>query len=79
MDNLSDILSRKNFDEPNEIGIIKRYVKEHFDVDVGVKIQPKIILITARNSSIVGRLRMHTIQIQRACQTDKRIVLRIGR
>lgn len=79
MDNLSDILSRKNFDEPSEISIIKRYVKEHFDVDVSVKIQPKIILITARNSSIVGRLRMHTIQIQRACQTDKRIVFRIGR
>lgn len=78
MDNLSDILMRKNFDEPQEIGIIKRYVQEHFDVQVGVKVQPKIIVITARNSSLVGRLRMHTVQLQRACQTDKRIIFRIG-
>ncbi len=78
MDNLSDILSRKNFDEPSEISIIKRYIAEHFDVNVGVKVQPKIIVITARNSSLVGRLRMHTVQLQRACQTDKRIIFRIG-
>lgn len=78
MDNLSDILSRKNFDEPSEISIIKRYIAEHFDVNVGVKVQPKIIIITARNSSLVGRLRMHTVQLQRACQTDKRIIFRIG-
>lgn len=78
MDNLSDILMRKNFDEPQEIGIIKRYVQEHFDVQVGVKIQPNIIVITARNSSLVGRLRMHTTHLQRACQTDKRIIFRIG-
>ncbi len=78
MDNLSDILSRKNFDVPNEVTVIKRYVSEHFDVTVGVKVQEKIIIITARNSSLVGRLRMHTAQLQRACQTDKRIIFRIG-
>jgi hypothetical protein len=78
MDNLSDILSMKNFDQPNEVGIIKRYVSEHFDVAVGVKVQPEIIIITARNSSLIGRLRMHTVQLQRACQTDKRIIFRIG-
>lgn len=78
MDNLSDILSRKDFDQPQEVAIIKRYVSEHFDVTVGVQVQPKIIIITARSAALVSRLRMHTTQLQRACQTDKRLVFRIG-
>lgn len=78
MDNLADILARKNFDEPQEVGIIKRYVEEHFDVAVGVKVQEKVIIITARSAPLVSRLRMHTVQLQRACQTDKRLVFRIG-
>lgn len=78
MDNLADILSRKDFDEPNEIGIIKRYVAEHFDVSVQVRVTPNAITINARSAALVNRLRMHTLQLQRACQTDKRIVFRIG-
>jgi hypothetical protein len=78
MDNLSDILSRKDFDQPSEVTIIKRYVEEHFDVSVGVRVQPKIIIITARSAALVSRLRMHTSQLQRACETDKRLVFRIG-
>lgn len=78
MDNLADILGRKNFDEPGEVSIIQRYVKEHFDVAVGVKVQGKVIIITARSAPLVGRLRMHTVQLRRACQTDKRFVFRIG-
>lgn len=78
MDNLADILGRKNFDEPQEVSIIKRYVEEHFDVSVGVKVQEKIIIITARSAPLVGRLRMHTVQLQRACQTDKKLIFRIG-
>lgn len=78
MDNLSDILARKDYDQPQEIAIIKRYIEEHFAVNVGVSVQTKTITITARNASLVGTLRMHTLQLQRACQTEKRFIFRIG-
>lgn len=78
MDHLSDILSRKDYDVPQEAVIIKRYVQEHFDVSVGVSVQAKTITITAPSSSLIGRLRMHTLQLQRACQTDKKLIFRIG-
>lgn len=78
MDNIADILLRKDYDVPQEVTVIKRYVDEHFGVAVGVSIQQKTITITARSAALVGRLRMHTVHIQRACQTDKRIILRIG-
>jgi len=78
MDNLAEILSRKDFDVPQEVIIIKRYVQEHFDVAVGVSVQAKTITITARSAPLVSRLRMHTLQLQRACQTDKKLIFRIG-
>jgi hypothetical protein len=78
VDNLSDILMRKDYDQPQEVTTIKRYVDEHFKAAVGVSIQAKTITITARSSSLVNSLRMHTVQLQRACQTDKRIIFRIG-
>jgi hypothetical protein len=78
MDNLSDILARKDFDVPQEATVIKRYVHEHFKLDVGVSVQPKTIVITARNASLVSTLRMHSAQLRKACQTDKRILFRIG-
>ena len=78
MDNLADILGRKDYDVPQEVTIIKRYVQEHFDVNVGVSVQAKTITITARSAPFIGRLRMHTVQLQRACQTDKRLIFRIG-
>ena len=78
MDNLSDILARKDFDEPPEIGIIKRYVMEHYGASVSVRVQPKVLIIYAQNASLVSTLRLQTLQLQRACQTDKTLVFRIG-
>ncbi len=78
MDDLGSILARKDFDEPGEVSSIKRYVQEHFNVSVGVKVQPNSIVIIARSAPLASRLRMHTVALQRACQTDKRLIFRIG-
>lgn len=78
MDNLADILARKDFDEPSEVTIIKRYVEEHFGIAVAVRVQQTAIVIYARNASLASSLRMHTAQLTRACQTKKKIVFRIG-
>ncbi len=77
MDNLGDILRRKDFDQPQEITIIKRYVKEHFDATVQVSTSAKIITISAHSAPLISQLRMHSPQLQKACQTDKRLVFRI--
>lgn len=77
MDNLSDILARKDYDEPSESIIIKRYVHEHFDIDVSVKVTKEVIMVYVRSASLMNTLRLQTVQIQRACQTEKRIVFRI--
>lgn len=78
MDNLSDILSRKDFDVPPEITAIKDYVKRHYDSDIQVQMQPRTIIIKARSAALIGTLRLNAPAIQKAANTEKQLVFRIG-
>jgi hypothetical protein len=77
MDSLNDILSRKDLDEPPEVAAIKRYVEVEFHADVGVKVQSETIVIMAKSAALANTLRMRTLQIQKAAETTKKLVLRI--
>ena len=76
MDNIADILARKDFDQPSEITILKRYVLEHFGADIAVRLQGEQIVISAPSSSLINTLRLHQRDLQRACNTEKRFIFR---
>lgn len=78
MDNLSDILSRRDFDVPPEVTAIKDYVRRHYDSEVQVTLQQRNIIIKARSAALVTTLRLNGPSIQKAADTDKRLVFRIG-
>jgi len=78
MDNLADILARKDFDQPTEITALKRYVLEHFGVDVLVSIRGEQLVISAPSSSLINTLRLHQLDLKRACATEKKLVFRIA-
>jgi hypothetical protein len=79
MDGLSDILSRRDFDAPPEVRAIKEYVRRHYDTDVNVTIQQHAIIVSAQSAALIGSLRLNLPKLQTAANTDKRIVLRIGK
>ncbi len=78
MSTIADILAKKNFDEPPEVGIIKEFVRESFKSNVSVLIREKQIIITTSSAALAGTLRMHTHTMSKLCGTDKRLVFRIG-
>ena len=78
MDNLSDILSRRDFDVPPEITAIKDYVRRHYDSEVQVTIEQRSILIKARSAALIATLRLNAPAIQKAADTEKRLMFRIG-
>lgn len=78
-DSLADILSNKQFSEPSEIGIIKDFIKEKFQSAASVTVQTNQILIIVSGAALAGSLRMHLHELQKLCNTDKRLVIRIGR
>lgn len=79
MDGLGDILSRKDFDVPPEVRAIKEYVRRYYNADVGVTIQQHAIVVAARSAALIGSLRLNLPKLQEAANTDKRILLRIGK
>lgn len=79
MDNLQDLLAKRMPQEPPEIGIVKAFVQARFAEPVNVSVNERAIVVTVGSASLAGALRSCTPEILRQCQTDKRLVLRIGR
>ena len=78
MDSLSDILRRKDFDEPPEMAAIKKFVQDRYQETVAVTIRERDILIATRSAALANTLRLNTRQLQAAAKTDKRLVFRTG-
>lgn len=78
MDSLSNILGRKDFDEPPEMAAIKKYVHDEFKTDVGVQVRERDIVVIVPNSALANTLRLCGPDIKRRCQLTKRLTFRIG-
>ncbi len=78
MARIGDLLDSSKFAEPPEIKVIKDYVQDQFKSEVSVAVGPKQIVIMVASSALAGALRMHLHQLQRLCETDKRLVIRIN-
>lgn len=79
MESLQDLLGKYRRQEPPEIAIIKQYIDEQFHTTANVALQgDKAIVITVTSAALANTLRFHVTRLQAACETDKRILLRIG-
>ena len=78
-DSLADIFGQQRFEEPPEIGIIKDFISEKFQSTAGVTVQTHQIVIGVSSAGLAGTLRMYLHELQELCQTEKRLVIRIGR
>jgi len=78
MDSLSDILFGKKFAEPPEIASIKKYVHDEFQVDVGVQVRTRDIVVIVPSAALANTLRLRGPEIKRRCQLDKRLTFRIN-
>lgn len=75
---IGDLLPQGRFEEPPEVRIIKDFVSARFQQPAKVAIQPAQIIIQVKSAALAGALRSHLHELQELCQTDKRLVIRIG-
>lgn len=76
-DSIGSLLSGRERREPPEVQIIKTYVYAHFQATPQVTLQPRDIIIGVKSAALAGALRPHLLELQQACETDKRLVIRI--
>ena len=77
MDSIADLLSKKDYDTPDELKRIKRYVQETYQVEVEVQQRSDTITVAVPSAALATNLRYDTPKIQRYANTTKRLVLRI--
>jgi len=72
------MLARRDLDEPPEVRAIKDYVRRFYDAEVNVAAGPHNIIVSARSAALIGSLRLNLPKLEKAANTDKRLILRIG-
>ena len=77
MENIGSLLSNRNIDEPPEIRDIKAYVQKNYNAEVQITMQPHSIIVQG-SAGLVGTLRANLPKLEKAANTDKKIILRVG-
>ncbi|HTH71768.1 MAG TPA: hypothetical protein VL737_00195 [Candidatus Pristimantibacillus sp.] len=78
MDSIADILGKYTPQEPDEIGAVKRYISDEFGADSTVGLHGETLVITVRSASLANALRLRIISLQKAANTKRKIMFRIG-
>jgi hypothetical protein len=76
-ESIGDLLGVRKFNEPPEIKVIQDFVEQKFKLKPQITISSNQIIIAVKGSALAGALRPLLPQIKDACQTDKRLVIRI--
>jgi hypothetical protein len=78
MQHLADLLAKRGWEEPPEVGIIQSFLAKHYQATALITVQERQIIIAVKGSALAGAIRPQLHLLQEACHTDKKLVLRIG-
>lgn len=75
---IGDILDYKNLNTPDEIAIIKRYVKSKFNSNCLIRMNSRTIIITVDSSSLASSLRLSLNDLKNKLpKSGRQLVIRI--
>lgn len=77
VDSIGNLLHSKAFQEPDELLVIREFLRENYKATCQLTVGPRQIVIAVKGASLAGAIRMRLHELQALCQTDKRLVLRI--
>ena len=75
---LSDLLSERDYNEPPEIQLIKRFVQKAIGITPKVSIRSETYIIMVSSAAAAGSLRPHLSKLQQQLDTSRRLIIRIG-
>jgi hypothetical protein len=76
MDSLQDILGSKSFTPPDEMNLIKDYVRRKYKSSSIIKIEKRAIIVSVPNPTLAAAIYLERQQLIDACGLDKRLVVR---
>ena len=77
MDSLQEILSRKKFSPPDEIGAIKDYVSRKYKANCSVRLQRGALIVSMPGAALAATLQLERQKMVKACRLEgKKLVIR---
>ena len=79
MDSIGAVLGKKDFTPPNEIALIKDYIKRKYNSPCTVKLQGGDVVLSVRNSALAGTIQLEKQRLVEACHLgSKKLIIRTG-
>jgi hypothetical protein len=79
MDSLQDIMGKKNFTPPDEIGVIKDYIKRRYGSKSYVRVERSAIIVSVHSSALAATIYLERQNLIEQCSVKQRLVIRSGR
>jgi hypothetical protein len=79
MDSLQDIMGNKNFTPPDEINVIKDYIKRRYNSPSRIKVEKTAIIISVPSSALAATIYLERQTLIEHCSIKLRLVVRSGR
>jgi hypothetical protein len=77
-ENTCPILGKKNFTPPDEISVIKDYIKRRYDSKSRVKIEKSAVIVSVPSSTLAATIYLERQALIEHCQVKLRLVVRTG-
>lgn len=76
MDSLQEILGKKDFTPPDELQLVRDYIKRRYDSSCRLKLQRDALIISVKGSALAATLQFEQDKIIQSCGLKKRLVIR---
>ncbi len=78
MDSIADLVDPTRFHQPDELSVIKAFIKDTYASDCQLTANEHQIAITVPGAALAGTLRFDLPQLKETLQTNKKLIIRIG-
>jgi len=76
MDSIGEILGKKDFRPPDELALVKEYVRRRYKSPCTVKLERNALIVSVRSSALAGMLFLERQSLIEACNLKHRLVIR---
>lgn len=76
---MQNILGQKRFSEPDEMGVIKEYIKRRYNSGCRVKIENDTVVLGLPSSALAATVQLEKNSLIKGCGLKKRLIIRVGR
>lgn len=79
MDSLQEILGKKDFTPPDEIGAVKEFITRRYNSTSTVRVERDVLIVRVPSSALAATLQLEQRRMIEACRLKKKLIIRYGR